>query len=317
MLTASSVTQSGSPTGRAGIPTLVPPLPPSLQAVQTLLDFLRKYSYALLFVLCECVSLVLLFRFNGYQGSVGLSAANSVAAGINGLYSDVAFYFHLQNVNQELTIQNTALSLENDRLRAELHRLTRDTTLTERLMQEKLLGYEHVPATVVSNSAERAYNYIVIDKGAADGIRPEMGVVGGGGVVGIVYLTGPHYSLVMPVTNRKSSISCRVRGQNYFGYLQWDGHSLRRASLDDLPRYANIKQGDVVETSGYSAVFPPGIFVGRVRAVHNSTDGQSYRLDVALGTNFANLRDVAVIVTPYKAEIDSLQTNARLDEVPE
>ena len=158
MLTASSVTQSGSPTGRAGIPTLVPPLPPSLQAVQTLLDFLRKYSYALLFVLCECVSLVLLFRFNSYQGSVGLSAANSVAAGINGLYSDVAFYFHLQNVNQELTIQNTALSLENDRLRAELHRLTRDTTLTERLMQEKLLGYERVPATVVSNSAERAYN---------------------------------------------------------------------------------------------------------------------------------------------------------------
>lgn len=168
-----------------------------------------------------------------------------------------------------------------------------------------------VPATVVSNSMERTNNYLVIDRGTADGIRPEMGVVGGGGVVGIVYLTGPHHSLVIPVTNRKSSISCRVRGQSYFGYLQWDGASLLMAYLDDVPRYAKVKVGQAVETSGYSAVFPPGIFVGRVKRIRNSADGQSYRLDVNLGTNFANLRDVSVVTTPYKAEIDTLQVHAQ------
>ena len=138
-----------------------------------------------------------------------------------------------------------------------------------------------------------------------------MGVVGGGGVVGIVYLAGPHHSLVIPVTNRKSSISCRVRGQNYFGYLQWDGKSMLSAYVDDVPRYAKVRVNQAVETSGYSAVFPPGIFVGRIREIRNSADGQSYRLDITLGTDFANLRDVSVVATPYKAEIDTLQTHAR------
>lgn len=276
-----------------------------------LIDFIRKYCYIFLFILFETISMILLFRFNSYQGSVWFSAANSVAAGINSTYSNVMNFFNLEQINQELTAQNIALQRETEHLRQSLITATKDTTITEKLMREKLVGYNMVPATVVSNSAERSNNYLVIDRGEKDGIRPEMGIVGGGGVVGIIYLTGPHHSLVIPVTNRKSSISCRVRGQNYFGYLQWDGSSMLSAYVDDVPRYAKVKVGQAIETSGYSAVFPPGIFVGRVRTIRNSTDGQSYRLDVTLGTNFANLRDVLVVTTPYKAEIDTLQVHAQ------
>ena len=276
-----------------------------------LIDFIRKYCYIFLFILFETISMILLFRFNSYQGSVWFSAANSVAAGINSTYSNVMNFFNLEQINQELTAQNIALQRETEHLRQSLITATKDTTITEKLMREKLVGYNMVPATVVSNSAERSNNYLVIDRGEKDCIRPEMGVVGGGGVVGIIYLTGPHHSLVIPVTNRKSSISCRVRGQNYFGYLQWDGSSMLSAYVDDVPRYAKVKVGQAIETSGYSAVFPPGIFVGRVRTIRNSTDGQSYRLDVTLGTNFANLRDVLVVTTPYKAEIDTLQVHAQ------
>lgn len=261
-------------------------------------------------MLLEAVSLCLLIKFNNYQGSVGFTAANSVVSRIGKIYSNAVAYMQLESVNRELTRHNIALQAENESLRQAYLKATRDTTLTESLMREKLKGYSMVDATVVSNSIERNNNYLVIDRGAEDGIEPEMGVVGGGGVVGIVYLTGPHHSLVIPVTNRKSSISCRMRGQNYFGYLQWDGSSMVSAYVDDVPRYAKVKKGDVVETSGYSAVFPPGIFVGRIRDIKNSSDGQSYRLDVTLGTNFANLRDVSVVTTPYKAEIDTLQNHA-------
>lgn len=275
-----------------------------------LLDFVSKYSYAFLFVILETLSMILLFRFNSFQGSVWFSAANSMVTGVNGAYTNVIGFFNLQQVNRQLTDQNIALQRETEILRQALTSATKDTTMTEKLMREKLNGYAMVPATVVSNSSERTNNYLVIDRGETDGIRPEMGVVGGGGVVGIVYLTGPHHSLVIPVTNRKSSISCRVRGQNYFGYLQWDGASMLSAYVDDVPRYARVKVGQAIETSGYSAVFPPGIFVGRVSKISNSADGQSYRLDVTLGTNFANLRDVSVVTTPYKAEIDTLQMHA-------
>ena len=275
-----------------------------------LVDFVSKYSYAFLFVILETLSMILLFRFNSFQGSVWFSAANSMVTGVNGAYTNVIGFFNLQQVNRQLTDQNIALQRETEILRQALNSATKDTTMTEKLMREKLKGYAMVPATVVSNSSERTNNYLVIDRGETDGIRPEMGVVGGGGVVGIVYLTGPHHSLVIPVTNRKSSISCRVRGQNYFGYLQWDGASMLSAYVDDVPRYARVKVGQAIETSGYSAVFPPGIFVGRVSKISNSADGQSYRLAVTLGTNFANLRDVSVVTTPYKAEIDTLQMHA-------
>ena len=275
-----------------------------------LLEFIRKYHYLLLFLVLEGLSFLLLFRFNSFQGSVWLSSANSAVASVDRLQQDLTSYLDLRAVNRSLTDENLRLQKEADALREALHDAVRDSSDADRYMRAHLQEYSFIPALVVSNSNTGDNNYLVIDKGTDDGVRPEMGVVGGNGVVGIVYLTGPNYSLVLPVTNRKSSISCRIQGQHYFGYLQWDGNSLRKAYVDDVPRYAKVKNNDCIETSGYSSVFPPGIFVGRISRISNSADGQSFRLDVNLGTDFANLRDVNVISTPYKAEIDTLRTHA-------
>lgn len=281
--------------------------------MHNLLDFLRKYNHVFLFLLLEALSFTLLFRFNSYQGSVWFSSANATVAGINRIYGDVTAFLHLQEANRALTDDNVRLQQEVTALRDALASARHDTTYTERHIAEQLAGYRLIPATVVSNSARLTDNYLVIDRGEADGVRAEMGVVGGGGVVGVVYLTAPHHALVIPVTSRKSSISCRVRGQRYFGFLQWEGRSLRQAYLDDIPRYAKVKEGECIETSGYSAMFPPGIFVGRVARVSNAPDGQSFRLDVRLGSDFANLRDVNVVATAHKAEIDTLRTHAERD----
>ena len=87
-----------------------------------------------------------------------------------------------------------------------------------------------------------------------------MGVVDGNGVVGIVYekllLTIPG---VISVLNSKSSISCKIVGSEYFGYLKWEYGDARYAYLKDLPRHAEFNLGDTVVTSGYSTVFPEGI----------------------------------------------------------
>ena len=275
-----------------------------------LFEFIRKYHYFLIFVVLEVASFALLFQFNSYQGSVWFSSANSAVASIDRLYGDAMSYIGLREVNRQLTDENTRLQLETEKLREDLREATHTPTPTEQRVNEQLSAYKLIPAVVVSNNMSKNNHYLVIDCGENQGIKPEMGVVGGGGVVGIVYLTGPNYSLVIPVTNKNSSISCRIRGQNYFGYLQWEGKSMLRAIVDDIPRYAKIKQGAVVETSGYSSVFPPGIFVGRITEIKNSADGQAYKLGVTLGTDFSRLRDVNVIATPYKAEIDTLRSHA-------
>ncbi len=282
-----------------------------------LLEFLRKYYYVVLFLVLEAVSFALLFRFNSFQGSVYLSSANAAAAAVDKFYGEANSYLGLRSINADLTQRNIRLQMENERLRRALEKSSHEATLTEQTVMAKLAGYELIEATVVSATLPHGSNYLVIDRGEADGVRPEMGVVGGGGVVGIVYLTGPHHALVIPVTNRKSNISCRIEGQDYFGYLSWNGGSLLRATVEDIPRYAKVRQGAVVETSGFSSVFPPGIFVGRIKHVSNSSDGQSYKLDVALGTDFSRIRNVSVIATPYKAEIDTLYRRAALQDMGE
>jgi len=135
-------------------------------------------------------------------------------------------------------------------------------------------------------------------------VKTDMGVVCGTGVVGIVYLVSKHYSVVIPVLNSESNISCAIQGRGYFGYLRWNGGSSELAYVDDVPRHARLKLYEKVVTSGYSSVFPPGILVGKIMHVYNSTDGLSYRLQVKLSTDFGRLRDVCVI--------DDTEMNERL-----
>lgn len=278
--------------------------------MRTILEFLRRYNYLFLFLVLEAVSFTLLFRFNSYQGNVWLTAAGRVTARLNALYGEGESYLNLRYVNSDLVRRNILLQQQNEKLREALAKRGGASHFTDSLTQQAAADLSMTAANVVSSITQRRNNYIVVNRGTADGIRPEQGVVGGQGVVGIVYLCEEHNSLVIPLTNRRSNLSCRVRGGNYFGSLTWDGKDLRYATLDDIPRYAKVKKDDIVETSGFSAVFPPGLFVGRVTEVRNSSDGQSYTLIVHLGADFSTLRDVNIISTSYKAETDSLRQRA-------
>ena len=79
-----------------------------------------------------------------------------------------------------------------------------------------------------------------------------------------------------------------------------------------IPRYADVKVGDCIETNGYSEIFPPGVFIGRVTRIDDAPDGQSYRLIVNLGIDFANLRNVNVIASSFRAEVDTLRNHAAI-----
>ena len=263
--------------------------------MRNLLDFLARHNHWILFVLLEVVSFVLLFKYNSYQGSVWFSSANAVAGKVYDASSAVDQYFSLVDVNRKLTERNVYLERELARLTDTATVAAKDSTYMQRMQAGVLRKYKSVPARVVSNSLDKLNNFITIDKGTADGVGKDMGVACGLGVVGIVYLTAEHYSVVIPVLNSKSNISCSIRGRGYFGYLHWYGDRPDEAYLDDVPRHARFRIGDIVVTSGYSSVFPPGMLVGKIMRVYNSANGMSYRLRVKLSTDFGNLRDVCVI----------------------
>lgn len=283
--------------------------------MDTLFDRIRAQGHWIVFLLLEVASLVLLFRFNAYQGSVWTTQANEVAGRVLDGQQRIIAYTHLGKLNQQLTETNLELQTENDVLRHRLAALEHDSSLTERVLAEQLANIQRIPAQVINNSIHERENYITINRGSADGVKNEMGVVCGTGVVGIVCQTGKHYAIVLPVLNSRSSISCRLHDTEYFGYMKWNGGNPLRAFIDDIPRHAKIRVGETVETSGYSNVFPAGIFVGKVKRILNSDDGLSYKLEIGLSTDFARLRDVSVINYsnyPEDAEkFDSLEKEVR------
>ena len=263
--------------------------------MRNLLDFLVKYSYWFLFFVLEAVSFVLLFQFNSYQGSVWFSSANAVAGKLYETTSAVESYFQLSKINTELTQRNLYLEQRLCKLEKEKSDSVADSTMENSLLLKSLQPYRLIPAQVVNMKWGRKDNLLTIDKGEADGIKKDMGVVCGTGVVGIVYLTSAHYSIVIPVLNSQSNISCVIQGRGYFGYLHWTGGDISEAYVDDVPRHAHFKLYENVVTSGYSSVFPAGIMVGKILHVYNSADQMSYRLRVKLSADFGRLRDVCVV----------------------
>ena len=263
--------------------------------MQNLIAFFTKNFHWLLFLFLELVCVVLLFRYNSYQGSVWVSSANAVIGKVYEWKSDVEQFFSLEERARRLTDENIALQRQLNQVREELLDLKGDTAVFDSVAQEVVSELHLLPAKVVSNSLRRPDNLLTVDRGRTDGVMPDMGVVSGTGLVGVVYMAGEHYSVVMPLLNVHSRVSCAIRNHGYFGYMSWDGSSTTDAFMEDVPRHAQFKTGEWVETSGYSDIFPPGITIGQITAIGNSADGLSYRLRVKLNTNFSTLREVSII----------------------
>ncbi|MBO4486508.1 MAG: rod shape-determining protein MreC, partial [Prevotella sp.] len=263
--------------------------------MKNLIAFIAKYNHWFVFIILEAISAVLLFQYNSYQGSVWFSSANVVAGKVYEWNSEIESFFSLTKVNEELTQRNIYLEHQVSQLSNRITKLTDDSSFLHSNQLQMLSSYKLIPAKVVTNETNKRDNLITIDKGEADGIKKDMGVVSGTGVVGIVYMTSPHYSIVIPVLSSHSNISCTIEKRGYFGYLHWNGGPISLAYVDDIPRHAKFRRGDNIVTSGYSSIFPEGIMVGKVGYVFNSADGLSYRVQVHLSTDFGRLRDVCVI----------------------
>lgn len=282
--------------------------------MRNLLNFLLKYNYWFLFIILEVASFVLLFRFNPYQQSAFFTSANVVSGAVYKVSGGVSSYFHLKSVNEDLLDRNMMLEQQISNLEGALLHSQMDSATVSSLKSLPRADYEVFKARVANNSINMVDNYITLDKGSKDGIREEMGVVDGNGVVGIVYKTSPHFSLVISVLNSKSSISCKIVGSEYFGYLKWEHGDSQYAYLKDLPRHAEFNLGDTVVTSGFSTVFPEGVMMGTVDDMSDSNDGLSYLLKVKLATDFGKVSNVRVIAKVGQEEQKELEQNSTKQE---
>lgn len=276
--------------------------------MKNLLDFFVKHSAWFVLMLYLILSCVLLVRNNPYQQSVYLTSANAVCATVYEGISSVTDYFHLKGINDDLQERNALLEMELVDLRARVNDLKMqlpDTLKSQPVLQH----FDFVVAHVISNSIAQTNNYITINRGEADGIKPEMGVVDQTGVVGIVNVVGKHSARIISLLNPDIRLSCKLRDSEFFGSMVWEGGDSRYAVLEELPKHLTYQVGDTIVTSGFSTVFPEGIIVGTVEGRARNLSDSFVSLKVRLTTNFSQLSTVRVITNDMAEELRMLEVN--------
>jgi len=254
------------------------------------------------FLLLEVAALVLLHSRSTSQNIWINRASHRTMAFLWGGGEALRNQFRMDEFNAELQAENARLQ---ERLRAyELRDQAQEES--DHVAADESPVYHYIPATVVKMSRNRVHNYIILNKGSEDGVRPHSGIISSRGVVGIVEVVDKHYAYGLTLMNPEMSVGARLDGSEQVGPLSWDGTSTRRALLRNLSPHYVTNPGDTVRTSGFSIFFPPDIPIG-VTGDSRLVDGSTREVEVFLFQDFSTLRYVTVVDNLARAEITALE----------
>ena len=249
------------------------------------------------FIVLEVAAIAMLRTHSTTQSLWINRASHRTMAFLWGSGESLRSHFALEGLNQEL-------HSENARLQEQLRALGEEEADRAAIRQSST--YRYIPATVVKMSRNRTSNYIILDKGYEDGIRPQSGIISDRGVVGIVEAVDKHFSYGITLMNPEMSVGARVDGTGVVAPLSWDGRSMDGALLRNLPPHYAIAAGDTVRTSGFSTIFPPDVPIG-VTGDTRLVDGSTKQVDVRLFQDFSTVRYVTVVDNLKREEIMAVE----------
>jgi rod shape-determining protein MreC len=270
--------------------------------MRNLYRFIVRNHVVFLFIILEILSFIFIFNYNNYQKARFLNSASRITGNIYSRYSKISDYFRLSSINRQL-------AEENARLRGLLGfsksvRLIPDSLMSKFSDPDQV--YSYVSAKIISNTVNRQQNYLTLDKGSKDGIKPDMGIICADGVTGVITSVSPSFSTGFSLLNVRWNISAKIARNNYFGTLIWEGKDYQRVTLNEIPFHVSVMVGDTIVTSGYSALFPEGIHLGTIEKFSKEGGTDFYTITVKLSVDFKALTYVEVIENNKKREFDNI-----------
>jgi rod shape-determining protein MreC len=280
--------------------------------MNTFLQLLNRVSPRILFLVLLVVSLFLIVQNNEAQGKIFWNSAGRITGFFGSGANAIRSYFNLRRENEKL--QHEISVLRGQLAKDQYNNQVSTDTLQRVIDSTRIQVYRYIEATVVNNSVDRPKNYLTLNRGSRHGVKLNMGVITTDGVLGVVRFVSEHYCVVMSILHTDSRVSAQIRGvdKGFYGSLVWNGKDPRFMQLVDIPKHNKISsKDDVVETTGFSTYYPPGVAIGKV-FYHSIPPGSSNHLiQVKLYTNMTNVRYAQIVVNEHADEINQLEARAK------
>ncbi len=223
--------------------------------------------------------------------------------------SYVKEYIHLRENNENLAKENSAL---RGMLRDAYY--VSDSTRVRVADSVHFQQYSFITAKVINNSVNHRNNYLTLNRGRLQGVKPEMGVITSNGVVGIVRQVSDHYCTVMSLLHKETLVSAMIKRNKFFGPLSWDGEDPSIAVLKEIDKAVPVQIGDTIVTTSFSSIFPAGIMIGKIVEDKVNPGSNSHLIRVKLSTRFDNLSYVSIVDNLMKDEQRELEATNKPED---
>lgn len=270
--------------------------------------FLRRYSVFIIFLVMQIVALVMLFTDNRFHNTVFGMVSNEVSGNINKRVNRAEEFLSLTEQNKKLREQNAVLlsMMPSGVLKPDTaYQLVTDTVKLDSLKEYR--QYQYLSAKIISNSVFLQQNYIMLHRGSAQGVSPNMAVIGMDGIIGTVVHVSENMSIVMSLLNRQSKVIATLKKGSGLGEVSWDGKDPQYLVLTKIPKTVVVKKGDTVVSSPYSDKFPPGLPIGTVYKVEQDQETNTYILLVKTAVDFYNVQHAYAVKNLLQEEMNELK----------
>ena len=249
---------------------------------------------------------------NGISSSVStvVSPLQKIVYNINSRVKEtVDFFLNFSEVkleNEELKKKNTKLAnelIEYESLKDEVERLREALNFTE-----SKNNYKYVGVNIIGYSGNSLSDGYIIDKGSNDGIDKNMVVVSSKGLVGKVTKVASNFAIVQSILNENIAVAVMdQQTREATGVLQGlsDKKDNNMTVVYNLPISSDVKEGDIIITSGLGKIYPKEIPVGTVVSVEEDNVRVMKSALVEPFVNFNEVEELFVVIP--NSNIDEIE----------